>query len=165
VQIPNRPSFLHTRKFAREAIFPVQAAFWRKQFGELRMQAEEVRVLLEKVTESVQAEEVRVLLEKVTGGFSLHAVLLLPPESTRSRTDVLRHAATLTEDEALPLAPKRRNSKVQPNVRSSALQQIDPVRICRERQRERAIEVIATFTMRRTRSTDSSPVRKIGLSP
>jgi hypothetical protein len=53
VQIPNRPSFLHTRKFAREAIFPVQAAYWHKQLGELRMQAEEVRVLLEKVTESV----------------------------------------------------------------------------------------------------------------
>jgi phasin len=31
----------------------VQAAYWRKQSGELRMQAEEVRVLLEKVTSSV----------------------------------------------------------------------------------------------------------------
>ena len=31
----------------------MQAAYWRKQFGELRMQAEEVRVLLEKVTDSV----------------------------------------------------------------------------------------------------------------
>jgi hypothetical protein len=31
----------------------IQAAYWRKQFGELRMQAEEVRALLEKVTDSV----------------------------------------------------------------------------------------------------------------
>jgi hypothetical protein len=30
--------------------FGVQTAFWRKQLSELRMQAEEVRVLLEKVT-------------------------------------------------------------------------------------------------------------------
>lgn len=31
----------------------LQAAYWRKQFGELRMQAEEVRTLLERVTDSV----------------------------------------------------------------------------------------------------------------
>src|SRR5262249_28416861 len=31
----------------------VQTAYWRRQFGELRMQAEEVRVLLEKVTTTV----------------------------------------------------------------------------------------------------------------
>ena len=31
----------------------MQAAYWRKQFGELRMQAEEVRTLLERVTDSV----------------------------------------------------------------------------------------------------------------
>jgi hypothetical protein len=31
----------------------MQAAYWRKQFGQLRMQAEEVRALLEKVTDSV----------------------------------------------------------------------------------------------------------------
>ena len=31
----------------------IQAAYWRKQFGELRMQAEEVRTLLERVTDSV----------------------------------------------------------------------------------------------------------------
>jgi len=30
----------------------LQAAYWRKQFGELRMQAEEVRTLLERVTDS-----------------------------------------------------------------------------------------------------------------
>jgi hypothetical protein len=33
--------------------FGVQTAFWRKQLSELRMQAEEVRVLLEKVTSNV----------------------------------------------------------------------------------------------------------------
>jgi hypothetical protein len=33
--------------------FEVQTAFWRKQLSELRMQAEEVRVLLEKVTSNV----------------------------------------------------------------------------------------------------------------
>jgi hypothetical protein len=32
----------------------MQAAYWRKQFGELRMQAEEVRTLLERVTDSVR---------------------------------------------------------------------------------------------------------------
>ena len=37
----------------------IQAACWRKQLGELRMQAEEVRALLEKVTESV-AEPIKV---------------------------------------------------------------------------------------------------------
>ena len=31
----------------------LQAAYWRQQFGELRMQAEEVRALLERVTDSV----------------------------------------------------------------------------------------------------------------
>src|SRR6476661_6521376 len=31
----------------------LQAAYWRKQFGELRMQAEEVRTLLKRVTDSV----------------------------------------------------------------------------------------------------------------
>ena len=31
----------------------LQAAYWRKQFGELRTQAEEVRTLLERVTDSV----------------------------------------------------------------------------------------------------------------
>ncbi|MGB0056467.1 MAG: phasin family protein [Methyloceanibacter sp.] len=31
----------------------LQAAYWRKQFGELRMQAEEVRTLLERVTDGV----------------------------------------------------------------------------------------------------------------
>ena len=31
----------------------MQAAYWRKQFGELRMQVEEVRTLLERVTDSV----------------------------------------------------------------------------------------------------------------
>ena len=31
----------------------MQAAYWRNQFGELRMQAEEVRALLERVTDSV----------------------------------------------------------------------------------------------------------------
>jgi hypothetical protein len=30
----------------------MQAAYWRKQFGELKMQAEEVRTLLERVTDS-----------------------------------------------------------------------------------------------------------------
>ena len=34
-------------------VMEMQAAYWRKQFGELRMQAEEVRALLEKVTDSV----------------------------------------------------------------------------------------------------------------
>jgi hypothetical protein len=33
----------------------LQAAYWRKQFAELRMQAEEVRTLLERVTDSVAA--------------------------------------------------------------------------------------------------------------
>ena len=31
----------------------MQAAYWRKQFGELKMQAEEVRTLLERVIDSV----------------------------------------------------------------------------------------------------------------
>jgi hypothetical protein len=31
----------------------MQAAYWHNQFGELRMQAEEVRALLERVTDSV----------------------------------------------------------------------------------------------------------------
>src|SRR5262245_9032690 len=31
----------------------LQAAYWRKQFGELRMQAQEVRTLLERITDSV----------------------------------------------------------------------------------------------------------------
>jgi hypothetical protein len=44
----------------------LQAAYWRKQFGELRMQAEEVRTLLERVTDSV-AEPIKaqVTLDRV----------------------------------------------------------------------------------------------------
>ncbi|MGA7535453.1 MAG: phasin family protein [Pseudolabrys sp.] len=45
----------------------LQAAYWRKQFGELRMQAEEVRTLLERVTDSV-AEPIKaqVTLDRMT---------------------------------------------------------------------------------------------------
>ena len=44
----------------------MQAAYWRKQFGELRMQAEEVRVLLEKVTDSVtEPIKVQVTLDRM----------------------------------------------------------------------------------------------------
>ncbi len=47
----------------------LQAAYWRKQFGELRMQAEEVRTLLERVTDSV-AEPIKAQVTPLHSGLS-----------------------------------------------------------------------------------------------
>ena len=74
------------------------------------------------------------------------AYLLLSVAPSCSRTDVLRHTATLGVNNPLRLTPTGWHSKLSPDVAPSTLQEVNAIRVAGERQPQCAIEVIS-FSM------------------
>jgi hypothetical protein len=73
-----------------------------------------------------------------------HAMRLAAPSLSSSRANVLCGAAAFPRYEPLPLTPNFRNSKCVPNIASSALQQVETVRIAREGQFQCVVGVVAS---------------------